>query len=60
MAYQAEYIWLDGTEPTLPAAMKALVSSDSDKYRRATEEALALLRWIRQLAGLPGGGHGQQ
>lgn len=30
--------------------MEYLHGSQSEKYRRATEEALALLRWIRQFA----------
>jgi hypothetical protein len=30
--------------------MKALYGSTSDQYMRATEEALDILRWIRQLA----------
>jgi len=32
------------------AAMQDLYEGDSATYRRATEEALALLRWLRQLA----------
>jgi len=30
--------------------MNALFTSDSETYMRATDEALALLRWIRQFA----------
>lgn len=32
--------------------MDALLQADSAKYRRATQEALALLRWIRQFAAI--------
>ena len=32
--------------------MDALLKSDSQKYRKATEETLALLRWIRQFAAI--------
>lgn len=35
-------------------AMGALHRSDSRTYRRATEEALAMLKWLRQLAGAAG------
>jgi len=30
--------------------MQALLESDSPRYRRATEETLEILKWIRQLA----------
>lgn len=32
------------------AVMTSLQSTESSRYRQATEEALALLRWIRQFA----------
>jgi CRISPR-associated protein Cmr5 len=32
--------------------MEALMNADSQKYRKATEETLALLRWIRQFAAI--------
>lgn len=32
--------------------MDALLNADSQKYRKATEETLALLRWIRQFAAI--------
>ena len=32
--------------------MDSLLKADSQKFRKATEESLALLRWIRQLAAL--------
>ena len=32
--------------------MDALLQADSQKYRKATEETLALLRWIRQFAAI--------
>jgi len=32
--------------------MDALQNADSQKYRKATEESLALLRWIRQFAAI--------
>ena len=34
------------------AMMDALQNADSQKYRKATEETLALLRWIRQFAAI--------
>jgi len=34
------------------AIMDALQNADSQKYRKATEETLALLRWIRQFAAI--------
>lgn len=37
-------------ERSFADVMKDLYGSDSGEYRRATEEALALLRWIRQFA----------
>ncbi len=39
--------------------MNALFRSDSDLYRRATRETLALLKWIRQFAGAIGEETGQ-
>lgn len=32
--------------------MDALLQADSQQYRQATEETLALLRWIRQFAAI--------
>lgn len=32
--------------------MDSLLQADSAKYRRATQETLALLRWIRQFAAI--------
>jgi CRISPR-associated protein Cmr5 len=32
--------------------MEFLLKADSQKYRKATEETLALLRWVRQLAAI--------
>ncbi len=32
--------------------MEALLNADSQKYRKATEETLALLRWIRQFSAI--------
>jgi CRISPR-associated protein Cmr5 len=40
---------LDG-EATFDKVMRALHTSDSDIYMRATEEALETLRWLRQFA----------
>jgi len=34
------------------AMMNVLFDADSQKYRKATEEALALLRWIRQFSAV--------
>lgn len=40
------------------SVMSALVQKDSDFYLRATEEALEVLRWIRQFASaVAEGGH---
>lgn len=36
--------------PGYAAAMPALYGMPSSKFRRATDETLALLRWLRQLA----------
>lgn len=41
------------------SVMKALFKADSDLYRRATRETLALLKWIRQFAGAIDGEAGQ-
>ncbi len=47
--------WLSRKELGVPngdyeTVMKALHQGDSDRYFRCTEEALELLRWIRQFA----------
>ncbi|PPD18460.1 MAG: type III-B CRISPR module-associated protein Cmr5 [Methylobacter sp.] len=43
----------EGVAPTFALMMDELVHEpDSYKYRKATEETLALLRWIRQLAAI--------
>jgi CRISPR-associated protein Cmr5 len=38
------------SEPRFEAVMTGLSAGTSDQYLRATQEALAILRWIRQLA----------
>lgn len=38
------------TEAAFDSTMKALFNSDSPTYMRATEETLAMLRWLRQFA----------
>lgn len=38
------------TDSNFNAVMSSLQSAESLRYRQATEEALALLRWIRQFA----------
>ena len=38
------------TDSNFGAVMTSLQSTESSRYRQATEEALALLRWIRQFA----------
>lgn len=38
------------------AVMTSLQGAESLRYRQATEEALALLRWIRQFAAAANGG----
>lgn len=38
-----------------PALMAKLLNAKPASYRQATEEALLLLRWIRQFAGALGG-----
>ncbi len=40
----------DKREPAFNDVMNALVSCDSSLFLRATEEALEILRWLRQLA----------
>jgi len=47
---------LEKTRPEFADAMRALYESEAVAYRRTTEEALALLRWLRQLAAARGGG----
>ncbi|MDP2824012.1 MAG: type III-B CRISPR module-associated protein Cmr5 [Sulfuritalea sp.] len=42
-------------DPGFQALMGALLKADSARYRQATEEALLLLRWIRQFAAALGG-----
>lgn len=46
--------WLNGRglvpTATFADAMSSLHRADSADYRRATEEAMALLKWIRQFA----------
>jgi len=42
-------------QPGFNEVMQALYASDSGKYRRATEETLALLKWIRQFAAAVSG-----
>lgn len=37
-------------ESSFEGTMRLLIEADSATYRRATEEALAVLRWIRQFA----------
>jgi len=41
-----------GVAPTFEQMMAELLTADSQTYRKATEETLALLRWIRQLAAI--------
>jgi CRISPR-associated protein Cmr5 len=41
-----------GVAPTFEQTMAELLTADSQAYRKATEETLALLRWIRQLAAI--------
>lgn len=42
-------------DPGFQDLMKDLLKADSSQYRQATEEALLLLRWIRQFAAALGG-----
>lgn len=42
-------------DPGFQPLMDALLKADSARYRQATEEALLLLRWIRQFAAALGG-----
>lgn len=47
--------YLDGNTASnvpFPIMMDKLLKADSQKYRKATEETLALLRWIRQFAAI--------
>ena len=48
---------LDGTDqdPGFAPLMEKLLQSDSTTYRQASDEALLLLRWIRQFAAALGG-----
>jgi len=39
-------------EKAFAAMMAELSNADSQQYRQATQEALALLRWLRQFAAL--------
>lgn len=41
-----------GVAPTFEQTMQVLLTNDSQAYRKATEETLALLRWIRQFAAI--------
>ena len=41
-----------GVAPTFENMMAELQAANSQQYRQATEEALALLRWIRQFAAI--------
>ena len=40
----------NGQDPGFPLMMEALLRAQPDQYRRATDEALLILRWIRQFA----------
>ncbi|MEW5782683.1 MAG: type III-B CRISPR module-associated protein Cmr5 [Pseudomonadota bacterium] len=42
-------------DPGFDTMMQSLLKADSAHYRQATEEALLLLRWIRQFAAALGG-----
>lgn len=42
-------------DPGFQVFMDALLNANSSQYRQATEEALLLLRWIRQFAAALGG-----
>lgn len=42
----------EGVAPTFEQTMQALQEDDNQTYRKATEETLALLRWIRQFAAI--------
>ena len=42
----------EGVAPTFEQTMQELLANDSQAYRKATEETLALLRWIRQFAAI--------
>ena len=43
------------TDPGFQNFMAIMLKADSSSYRQATEEALLLLRWIRQFAAALGG-----
>jgi CRISPR-associated protein Cmr5 len=43
------------TDPGFQNFMSIMLKADSSSYRQATEEALLLLRWIRQFAAALGG-----
>jgi len=45
-----EPIFVPETEADFGGVMRSLCSAPSSLYRRATDESLDLLRWIRQLA----------
>lgn len=40
----------NGQDPGFPFLMDRLLRAQPDQYRRATDEALLILRWIRQFA----------
>ncbi|MBP6130131.1 type III-B CRISPR module-associated protein Cmr5 [Thauera sp.] len=40
----------NGQDPGFPLMMEALLRAQPDQYRRATDESLLILRWIRQFA----------
>ena len=44
--------------PSFDAMMQAMQSADSIAYMRQTDEALALLKWLRQFADSVGNGKG--
>ena len=44
--------WLAAYFASHDNMMEFLLKADSQKYRKATEETLALLRWVRQLAAI--------
>ena len=40
----------NGQDPGFQQMMRELLTADAQKYRQATDEALLILRWIRQFA----------
>jgi len=40
----------NGQDPGFPLMMEALLRAQPDQYRRAADESLLILRWIRQFA----------